>query len=347
MRVIRRIGLLGHWMLVLVLICSCSSTLAPVPRELPLVNPEAKSRELPSVFNFDILGITLADLKTRYPERLRELNEPTKVEYSGQTRNVDFSGCFQFDQSGACRNPQISADVGEKGTAILAIYYVEANTRLPGFTTAYVFPDTQGVLAPILIDVCLQVSAQGDRVVPKDVDKKAHVCALQGYHHTYLDEYRDRSQTQLESKGSAPMYERVFNGIINLYGEPENFASHGKITIILPDGSRYSSEPSARYIDYHWGRKTRQINIDYAFNPADGQGTVYVSLPEARFYAQKRHDMGDVNFVLWRLNQTGGMNHTELEMSYQHGSIGQIRLDARAEKDRMSAPDRNLFDPRA
>src|SRR5579862_4132754 len=92
------------------LLASCTVALAPLPKELPVENPDAKSRELHSVFNPHDLGITLAELRVRYPN-LREWGDPINVEYRGKTRSVDLSaGCFQSDSTGQCRSPQIEVD---------------------------------------------------------------------------------------------------------------------------------------------------------------------------------------------------------------------------------------------
>ena len=49
---------------------------------------------------------------------------------------------------------------------------------------------------------------------------------------------------------------------------------------------------------------------------------MFVADRRARFYAQMRHDMGDVNFILWRLHQPGGMNRLEFESRFPRGSSG-------------------------
>jgi hypothetical protein len=142
------------------------------------------------------------------------------------------------------------------------------------------------------------------------------------------------------------MYERVFNGLVALYGKPQDYEKHGKITIILGDGSRYSSDRAARYIDYHWGKGVSETNLDYSFDPRSGQGIVYVSSPMARFYADKRHDMGDVNFMLWKIHQQGGMNRKEFESQFQSGSLAATLLEARVERSYgVSVRERELFAP--
>jgi len=325
------------------LLASCSTPVAPLPRELPLSNPDAEGRTLPSVFNPSDLGMTLAELRSRYPT-LREWGDPINVEYRGQTRGVDLSaGCFRFGPSGECRQPQIEVDQGSGGTAVMAIYYVPA--RWEGYTSGYLFPDTLGVLAPIYLLVCADVPGQGEHAIPKTVAQMARVCGFQGFHHTHLSEYAGNRATRLEEANNpSPMYERVFDGLVNLFGKPQGFEKHGKVVIILDDGSRYSSDAPARFIDYHWGQGVSETNIDYSFNPRDGEGIVYVSSPLARAYAEKRHGMGDVNFVLWRLHQRGGMNNKQLETHYQPGSLAETLLEARARyRPGVSEYERQLF----
>jgi hypothetical protein len=70
---------------------------------------------------------------------------------------------------------------------------------------------------------------------------------------------------------------------------------------------------------------------------------VLIADGRARFYAQMRHDMGDVNFLLWRLHQPGGMNRRELPSRFQHGSLAMTEFDAREEPGQLSARVRELL----
>jgi len=286
-------------------------------------------------------GTTLAELKSRFP-RLTEIGEPTAIEWSGKTRSVDFSGCLHFQKNGGCDNPVISADVEVGGgTVLFATYYIESPWE--GFTEGYRFADTGGVLVPVLIDVCAHYAGQGEQAVPSTLPYDARVCAFQGYHHTYLDEYANKDGTHTENDGqSVPMYRRVFFGLVNTYGYPQHYRPIGRIVIELADGTRLTSDPAPRYIDYHWGRG-QEVTIDYAFNPRDGAGIVLLADAWARDYAQKRHDMGDPNFVLWRLGQPGGMNRREFVSKFQSGSLAIMDLDARSESGRVSERVRALF----
>ena len=284
--------------------------------------------------------MSLDDLRVRYP-RLTTLSEPTTVEWRGETRNVDTTGCQSFDQSGACKQPVITADVSSGGTALLAEYFVEGPYE--GYSTAFRLDDTGGVLAPIIIDVCAQFSGQGDRAIPDGAAKSARVCAVRAYHHTYLDEYRDKDETHSNTGTDKPMYELVFQGLVGQFGYPQQYHPRGKIVIELADGTQLTSDPRPRYVDYHWGRGTSDVSIDYAFNPKDGLGMVYVSNSVARFYAEQRHEMGDTNFLLWRIHQKGGMNRHEFVPHYQNGSLAQTQFDARVEKSRVSSRVKALF----
>ena len=295
----------------------------------------------PQGFNGDEFGMTLSELKSRH-SRLTEIGEPTAVEWRGQSRSVDFSGCMQVDQSsGGCKQPVIGADVETGGTVLLAEYAVAAPYE--GYTAAYLFSDTGGVLAPVIIDVCAQYPGHGDRVIPNTVQQDARVCGFRGFHHTYVDEYQDTGATRSATDDRVPMYERVFRGLVNVYGYPSHYRPMGRIVIEWPDGTRLTSDPTPRYIDYHWGRGSPEVSIDYAFNPKDGAGMVFIADRRARFYAQVRHDMGDVNFILWRLHQPGGMNRRELPSRFQHGSLAMTEFDAREEPGQLSARVRELL----
>jgi hypothetical protein len=290
--------------------------------------------------NGDEFGMTLAELKVRHP-RLTEIGEPIGVEWRGRTRGVDLSDCLEFDKGGGCRNPLISADVSGSGTSLFAEYYVAA--AYPGFSDGYRFADTGGVLVPVLIGVCAQYSGSGDRVIPNTLADDAHVCAFRAFHHTYLDEYANAQQTHAEEDDSGgPMYRRVFFGLVNAYGYPQHYQARGRIVIELADGTRLTSDPTPHYVDYHWGRGS-PVTIDYAFNPRDGAGVVFIADAGARDYAQKRHDVGDRDFVLWRLSQPGGLNRKGIDWSFQNGSLAITRLDSRAEAGRLSDRVRALF----
>lgn len=295
----------------------------------------------PHEFNGDELGITLSELKSRHP-RLTEIGEPTAVEWRGHARSVDFAGCLQFDQSsGGCKQPVISTDVESGGTVLLAEYFVAAPYE--GYTAAYLFNDTGGVLAPVIIDVCAQYAGHGDRIIPDSLPQEARVCGFRGFHHTYIDEYQNKDETLEENDDRVPMYERVFRGLVNVYGYPAHYRPRGRIVIELSDGTRLASDPSPRYVDYHWGQGSPEVSIDYAFNPKDGAGIVFVADRRARFYAQVRHDMGDVNFILWRLHQPGGMNRHEFESRFQRGSLAMTEFGAREEPGRLSERVRALL----
>jgi hypothetical protein len=294
----------------------------------------------PHEFDGDELGTTLSDLKSRHP-RLTELGQPTAVEWRGKTRSVDSSGCLQFDQaSGGCKQPVIQTDVDGGGTVLLAEYVIAA--PYDGYTAAYLFNDTGGVLAPVIIDVCAQYTGHGDRVIPNTLQQDARVCGFRGFHHTYIDEYVNKDERG-ESDTRVPMYERVLRGLVNVYGYPAHYRPIGQIVIELSDGTQLTSSPSARYIDYHWGRGSPEVSIDYAFNPKDGVGMVLIADGRARFYAQMRHDMGDVNFLLWRLHQPGGMNRKEFESKFQSGSLATTEFDAREEPGQLSERVRALL----
>jgi len=327
---------------------ACSTPSAPQTNDPPSIEADEtvppagipKKYSAPHGFNGDEFGLTLAQLKARHP-RLTEIGEPVGVEWQGRTRDADFSGCLEFDKNGGCRNSVISASVEGNGTALFAEYYVAA--PYAGYTDGYRFEDTGGVLAPVLIGVCARYSGWGDHVIPNTVANEARVCAFRAFHHTYLDEYASASGIRAEKDDSGgPMYQRVFFGLVNVYGYPQHYRPGGRIVIELADGSRLTSDPTPYYVDYHWGRGSA-VTIDYAFNPKDGAGTVFIADTSARDYAQKRHDTGDPNFVLWRLSQPGGLNHKEIEWRFQNGSLAITRLDSRMEAGRLSDRVRALF----
>jgi hypothetical protein len=327
---------------------ACSTPSAPQANDPPSIEADEpvpptgipKKYAAPLGFNGDEFGMTLSQLKVRHP-RLTEIGEPIGVEWRGRTRNVDFSGCLEFDKSGGCRNPVISTNMEGNGIALFAEYYVAA--PYAGYTDGYRFEDTGGVLAPVFIGVCAEYSGWDDRVIPNTLADDARVCAFRAFHHTYLDEYANANATHAEEDDSGgPMYQRVFFGLVNVYGYPQHYRPRGRIVIELVDGTRLTSDPTPYYVDYHWGRGS-DVTIDYAFNPKDGAGTVFIADARARDYAQKRHDTGDPNFVLWRLSQSGGLNHKEIEWRFQNGSLAITRFDSRIETDRLSDRVRSLF----
>ena len=327
---------------------ACSTPSIPQANDPPSIEVDepvppagiTKKYAVPRGFNGDEFGMTLSQLKVRHP-RLAEIGEPTAVEWRGRARDVDFSGCLDFDKNGGCRNPVISANAESHGTALFAEYYVAA--PYAGYTDGYRFEDTGGVLAPVFIGVCAEYSGWGDRVVPNTLADDARVCAFRALHHTYLDEYANADQERVEENDSGgPMYQRVFFGLVNAYGYPQHYQPKGRLVIEWPDGTRLTSDPTPYYVDYHWGRGC-PVTIDYAFNPKDGAGIVFIADGWARDYAQKRHDMGDVNFVLWRLGQPGGLNNKGIEWRFQNGSLGINRLDSRVEAGRLSERVRALF----
>jgi hypothetical protein len=327
---------------------ACSTPSVPQANDPPSIEADEpvppagipKKYAAPHGFNGDEFGMTLSQLKVRHP-RLTEIGEPIAVEWRGRARDVDFSGCLDFDKNGGCRNPVISANVEGNATALFAEYYIAA--PYAGYTDGYRFEDTGGVLAPVFIGVCAEYSGWGDRAVPNTLADDARVCAFRAFHHTYLDEYANANETRVEENDSGgPMYQRVFFGLVNAYGYPQHYQPKGRLVIEWPDGTRLTSDPTPYYVDYHWGRGS-PVTVDYAFNPKDGAGIVLIADGSARDYAQKRHDMGDVNFMLWRLSQPGGLNNRGIEWRFQNGSLGINRLDSRVEPGRLSERVRALF----
>jgi hypothetical protein len=328
---------------------ACTTASVPQANDPPLIEADEpvppagipRKYAAPHGFNGDEFGMTLSELKVRHP-RLTEIGEPIAVEWRGRTHHVDFSGCLEFDKNGGCRNPVIGANVASNGIALFAEYYVAA--PYAGYTDGYRFEDTGGVLAPVFIGVCAEYSGWGDRVVPNTLADDARVCAFRAFHHTYLDEYANPNETHAEENDDSggPMYQRVFFGLVNAYGYPQHYQPKGRLVIEWPDGTRLTSDPTPYYVDYHWGRGS-PVTIDYAFNPKDGAGIVFIADGWARDYAQKRHDMGDVNFALWRLSQPGGLNNKGIEWRFQNGSLGINRLDSRVEAERLSERVRSLF----
>jgi hypothetical protein len=287
----------------------------------------------------DEFGESLSDLRFHHP-RLRQFGEPTAVESLGETHDVDFSGCLAFDPSGACRNPIIKYSASGARTLILAEYYIEAEYE--GFTVGHLFDSTGGRLAPVLIDVCVAYAGRGEQVVPNTVAQDARVCGFRGFHHTVISTSPSPEATS-ESNTDIPMYRRVLFGIIDSYGYPQHYQPIGRVIIELSDGTQLSSSSHPRYIDYHWGKGSDEVTVDYAFNPTDGVGTVFLANKSARDYAQMRHDLGDRNFLLWRLHQAGGLNHKEVPSDYQHGSLGVQDLEDRVDTGRLSPRVRALF----
>jgi hypothetical protein len=312
----------------------------PIETDQP-VPPEGIPRKYvaPRGFDGDEFGMTLAQIKARHP-RLTEIGEPAAVEWQGRTRSVDLSVCLDFDKNGGCRNPVISADVESGGTVLFAEYYVAA--QFSGYTEGYTFGDTGGVLAPIFIDICAQYAGHGDRVIPNTLPDDARVCAFRAFHHTYVDEYAKSETHATNDDQGGPMYQRVFFGLVNIYGYPRRYRPIGRIVIELSDGTQMTSDPTPRYVDYHWGGGS-PVTVDYSFNPKDGTGAVFIADQWARDYARKRHDAGDINFLLWRLSQPGGLNHKEFESKYRNGSLAMTRFESRVEPGQLSQRVRALF----
>ena len=139
------------------------------------------------------------------------------------------------------------------------------------------------------------------------------------------------------------MYECVLGSLMEAYGYPINYQPRGRIVIGPPPPKQprnLGAQP--RFVDYHWGRDRDDVNISFAYDANTGLGVAWWSTRAVRRFAHAYHDLGDVDFTLYRLLQPGGLNRHEGRFQDER-SLCRLGCDGMPEP-----PDRRLralFEP--
>jgi hypothetical protein len=245
------------------------------------------------------LGMPLLDAEKSHPN-LRLLSNPVTVNWAGAMRITGPTSCPSNETGGGCKNATLETQSDAGGVAVLAIYYDEAD---PGFTKGVRFGNG-ALLVPFLIHVCAEYSGRSS--VPNSAPKEARVCGIYGFHHTRTTETGDPKETAY----NVPMYERVLGALMETYGHPIDYQPRAQIVIVPPPPDR-SPGAQPRFVDYHWGRDRDDVNISFAYDPGTGLGVAWWSTRAVRRFARTYHDLGDVDFTLYRLLQPGRLNRHE------------------------------------
>jgi hypothetical protein len=315
--------------------------------DAPSVPPPGVARHFkpPTGFYGYPWGTPLTVIEADHPG-LTMLTSQT-VEWGGKTQSINME-CAQYDPKGNCKRFELEQYTAGGGVEAFGEYYDPAY--------GYRYKDTGAFMHPAIMEFCAHYGGS----IPKTLHADLKLCGVRLMYYTEPTKRADTSApnevgnaNEADSPSNpyynAPNYERVLLSLIHSYGYPHGYRKTARVIVEAADGIRITSRHKPRFLDYHWCgiKDDRDISprcdatVSDVFNPDDGWGVVLFSTPPVYAYAVARHDMGDVDNLIYRLLHDRGMNKLNFPSDL---GLGDGCLDCRPESEPMAAKLRAMFE---